>query len=103
MRVIEEVKEQTSCRKNISLTVAAPRPIAAPTPKPLKTLPTIRVPQVLASPVPSVARTPMSVDARYTGLLPYTFASGFHISGHSPTVTMVVVVWYDASVVEMLK
>jgi hypothetical protein len=59
-----------SCRKNISLTTAGPRAIAAPTPTPVKNRATIKVFHVLASPVPKDATIPMNVDARYTGRRP---------------------------------
>jgi hypothetical protein len=54
----------TSCRKNISLTVAAPSAIAAPTPTPLNTRAMMRVCHVFATPLPTVATMPMSVEMR---------------------------------------
>ncbi len=55
---------RTSWRKNISFTLAAPSAIAAPTPSPLNTRPTINVPHDFETPDPTVATIPMSVESR---------------------------------------
>lgn len=70
-RIMKDVREvQTSCKKNMSFTVATPRAMAAPTPIPLKTRPTIRVVQVFARPVPKDATMPINVETINTGRLP---------------------------------